>query len=43
MPRKPGKRNPRRTTYMKVGECGCTRKGVKYCMTPKGVRFKGKC
>ncbi len=28
---------------MKLGECRCTRKGVKYCYTPKGVRFVGKC
>ncbi len=32
-----------RGSSMKVGQCKCTRKGVRYCMTPKGVRFKGKC
>ena len=28
---------------MRPGECRCTRKGVKYCYTPRGVRFAGKC
>ncbi|KKM85449.1 hypothetical protein LCGC14_1288890 [marine sediment metagenome] len=28
---------------MAAGECRCTRRGVKYCRTPKGVRFVGKC
>ncbi|MBA7518596.1 hypothetical protein ES705_10667 [subsurface metagenome] len=28
---------------MQPGECRCTRKGMKYCKTAKGVRFTGKC
>jgi len=28
---------------MRPGECRCTRKGVKYCYTPRGVRFVGRC
>ena len=30
-------------TKMRPGECRCTRKGMKFCYTPKGVRFVGKC
>ncbi|MBA7512108.1 hypothetical protein ES705_04127 [subsurface metagenome] len=30
-------------TPMRDGECRCTRKGMKYCKTAKGVRFQGKC
>jgi len=28
---------------MQPGECRCTRRGMKYCKTAKGVRFQGKC
>ena len=30
-------------TRMRPGECRCTTAGVKYCYTPKGTRFVGKC
>ncbi len=32
-----------RAKKMKPGECRCTRFGVKYCYTERGVRFVGKC
>jgi hypothetical protein len=29
-------------TKMKPNECRCTKKGIEYCNTEVGVRFKGK-